>query len=127
MGQQGAVPVMHTFTVPVRAKPKERPRINRKTGQVFTPKTTADYEQAVKEAYRRSDGPRFDGAVSVSAHFYGDCTVVTLEALPTSGKPFLKGDTDNYVKSLLDGLQGEAFANDSQVLHVAGTRMVSDG
>lgn len=115
---------MHTFTVPVRAKPKERPRINRKTSQVFTPKTTSDYEAAVAEAYRRSDGPRFDGPVGVSAHFYDDCTVVTIEALPAGGVPFLKGDTDNYVKSLLDGLNGVAFEDDRTVLHVAGTRMV---
>ena len=112
------------LTIPHRALAKGRPRMGR-NGSVYTPKTTKDYEAKVAQAWRDSGHATFEGNVSVVAEFYGDETRVKIAEL-NDGDPFLRGDTDNYLKSLLDGLQGEglAFPDDRTVLHVAGTRMV---
>jgi Holliday junction resolvase RusA-like endonuclease len=51
---------------------KERPRFNRKTGSVFTPRRTKNAEEALAWAIVAARGPRpaFPGAVALVALFY---------------------------------------------------------
>ena len=56
------------FTIPGPAQAKQRPRINRNTGRVYTPGATSKYEKLVKESY--GDNPCFeDQFISVKILF----------------------------------------------------------
>jgi crossover junction endodeoxyribonuclease RusA len=80
---------------------KERPRMG-KGGNFYTPKATKEYEDLV--AWCVAGKRTFDGHVKVTVCF---CTKKT------------KADGDNFLKSLLDGLQkGGSFRNDNQVVDV---------
>lgn len=104
-----------TFTVPSRPVPKGRPRMTR-YGRVFTPKRTLEAEAAVAAAYPKRRG-KFTGAIAVVMRFTNTGTEVTISQCDdTSTK--LKGDIDNYVKTILDGLNGVAWDDDKQVLHI---------
>jgi len=75
-----------------------------RTGGVYTPKTTVDYEKRVAEAWNTQIGMvSLEGPLRVVIHVYTDRAA--------------KQDVDNLAKSILDGLQrGGAFASgDEQV------------
>jgi Holliday junction resolvase RusA-like endonuclease len=80
---------------------------------MYTDKATREYEQAIKDAY---DGPLFDGPVSMSVTFTKDKITITLSEM--EGQSSLRGDIDNYVKSIMDGLNGVAYKDDGQVLNI---------
>jgi crossover junction endodeoxyribonuclease RusA len=95
------------FVVPGPPIPKARPRMAL-SGHVFTPKRTRDYERAVALcACGAGLRTPLDGAVSV-----------TLRLFLANRR---RCDIDNLTKSVLDGLNGIAYADDSQVqiLHVS--------
>lgn len=86
-----------------------------RSGGVYTPKTTADYEKRVAEAWNTQQG-----MLSLS----GDLRVV-IHAYTDRGH---KQDVDNIAKSILDGLQrGGAFSQgDEQVKTLCVTKHDSD-
>ena len=93
---------------------KRRARFNSRTGKPYTPKKTVADEQAVANAYK---GERYDGAVRLDVHVY--------RALPkdrpksTLSEPdTIKPDLDNIVKAVMDGLNGVAYDDDSQVVEI---------
>jgi crossover junction endodeoxyribonuclease RusA len=102
----------HTVTIPIRPVAKERPRLG-KRGYAYTPKRTYNYEKAIGNAW---DGPCFDEPISVEIKLTK--TEVTVTVASARGETKLRGDIDNYVKSVLDGLNGIAFTDDSLVLAV---------
>lgn len=102
----------YSFVIAGRPIPKGRPRLGRK-GRVFTPATTQAFEAAVREAY---DGPLFEGPVAIELTFHTDHTQVTIRE-ELYGSP-LRGDIDNYIKSVMDGLQNVAYKNDRQVMRL---------
>jgi crossover junction endodeoxyribonuclease RusA len=100
----------HVLNVPVKPTPKGRPRMTR-GGRVFTPQTTLDAEAIIAQAW---DGPRYEGLVEVECVFTPEGTTVVVK--PIDGTPSkLRGDIDNYVKLLMDGLNGVAWLDDKQV------------
>lgn len=100
----------HGLHVPVKPVPKGRPRMTRR-GRVFTPQTTLDAEAIIAEAW---DGPRYEGLVELECVFTPEGTQVIVR--PVDGTPSkLRGDIDNYVKLLMDGLNGVAWLDDKQV------------
>jgi crossover junction endodeoxyribonuclease RusA len=100
----------YSFLIEGKPKPKERPRMT-KRGRTYTPKATLEAERRVRDSY---SGPLFTGPVALNLLFEKDNVQVTIkDARWTSG---LRGDIDNYVKTILDGLQGKAFDNDRQVV-----------
>jgi crossover junction endodeoxyribonuclease RusA len=104
-----------TFTVDSRPVPKGRPRMTR-YGRVFTPKRTLDAEALVAAAYPRRRG-KFKGTVSVKMRFTIDGTEITIaDYVDTESR--LKGDIDNYAKTILDGLNGVAWGDDKQVVYI---------
>lgn len=106
------------FTLPIGSKPKERPRITRKR-KAFTPKSTTDVEDAIAEWIDANvDHPGFaDRHVKVSVTFRKDSISVWMK--PARQRSKLRGDIDNYVKLLLDGLQkSHLIDNDNHVMHV---------
>lgn len=92
-----------------RVPVKRRPRFSHGVAYVDA-KTKAD-EKAVRDAYH---GIKHEGAVSVEIHVYGKLPKSRpkrIESEPNTVKP----DADNIAKAVLDGLNGVAFEDDSQV------------
>jgi len=103
-----------TFTLPLKPKAKGRPR----TGKwgVYTDKATKEYEEAVKDAYIKAEGHKFEGPVQLTASFYSDKICITIRSIDATSS--LRGDLDNYIKSIMDGLNGVAYEDDKQVLNI---------
>ena len=119
-----------TFVIPGPAKSKDRPRINRQTGRVYTPNATHKYEKLVKECY--GDRYFFDSQyISVKITFkfsipksYSKAEYY--EALIGEIRP-KKADIDNYIKSVLDGLNGVAFTDDRYICHLEAEKIYTEG
>ena len=100
------------FIIPGPAQAKQRPRVNRNTGRIYTPGATHKYEKLVKESY--GDNPCFeDQFISIKILFKFEVPKSyskkkRAEALAGNLRP-TKADIDNYIKSVLDGLNKVAF------------------
>jgi Holliday junction resolvase RusA-like endonuclease len=97
-----------------KPRAKQRPRTVVQGGKTltFTPKETRDAEAAIAEQW---DHPPFEGPILVDL-ILSDTKieiqiVKTIE--PESKK--LRGDIDNYAKTILDALNGVAWDDDSQI------------
>jgi len=110
----------HTITVNTKPVPKGRPRMTRR-GRVFTPQTTIDAETIVRKAWT---GPCYDGDVSLVCQFTKEGIRITVSEIAegTLTKSTLRGDLDNYVKLLMDGLNGVAWQDDKQVKLLIATK-----
>lgn len=107
-----------TVFVPHKPVPKGRPRMTRR-GRVFTPKRTLDAETLVAEAW--SDNPKFTGEVGIVMLLGSDGTLITV--FPHEAEPQkLRGDIDNYVKTIMDGLNGKAWDDDKQVTYLVAEK-----
>ena len=104
--------------VPVKPVPKGRPRMTRR-GRVFTPARTLEAEALVRQAW--GNRPKFDGPVSLVLNFANDGTLIVV--CPYYGSDSkLRGDIDNYIKTIMDGLNGAACDDDKQVMHVVAEK-----
>lgn len=113
-----------TGTIRVFGKPvpKARPRVTR-SGHTYTPARTRAWEAQVADAWRLQAGEKFAGPVRVQIRFYEAppkswsktkrTAALDGELYPT-GRP----DLDNLTKAVLDGLNGEAWSDDSQVVQL---------
>ena len=115
---------MIEFTVNGSPVPKQRPRISGR--MAYTPKKTKDYEERVLRAFLSSYNeqmPAYGEEIPVRA-----CIEVVLgipksfsktkrsQAISGELVPInRKGDVDNFAKSVLDALNGYAYADDCQV------------
>lgn len=116
------------FEVTGKPQGKARPRMT-KSGHVYTPNSTTQYEQQVRAAYQAAAGDRKgffnDEPVSVVINVFYDIPkstpkkklpqILRSELLPTK-----KPDTDNIAKIICDALNGIAYKDDAQIveLHV---------
>jgi Holliday junction resolvase RusA-like endonuclease len=93
--------------------------MSKRSRRAYTPQETKDYEDALASYW---DGPTFTGPVQVDVTFAKEGMDVTVQDA-TDGSMSLRADIDNYIKSLLDGLQkGGAFPNDRQVVSVSAVK-----
>lgn len=102
------------MTVTGRPHPKERPRaVN--GGPMYTPTKTRKAEELISKSW---DGPKFEGPVKVTICVTEEYAMIDVE--PVEGIVMkdikLRGDIDNYAKTLLDGLNGQAWVDDAQVI-----------
>jgi len=90
--------------------------------QTYTPAKTAAAEKVIRLAYL---GPKYasDVKLRVDALFDEMGTTVTITPILIDAPTKLRGDIDNYVKLLLDGLNGVAWDDDSQVVKVIAVKM----
>lgn len=119
-----------SFTVPGKPVPKGRPRVTRYG--TYTPKSTVEYEQAVRDSWRNQSGQAFGPDiplfVTVSAHFEIPKSLSKKARLALRGAFHTKqrGDLDNVVKSVLDALNGHAFPDDCAVCIIHASKDFQD-
>ena len=105
-----------TFDVWGKVRGKGRPRFAR-GGHAYTPKTTRDYEGAIREAFEnapeRPPEP-FSGPIAVCIMTYRQLPKSTPKSV-TSEPDTHKPDVDNVAKIVLDALNGVAWLDDAQV------------
>lgn len=97
---------VHKFTVEGNPIPKARARSA--NGHHYTPARTRQYETKVRIAARHL--PCLDGPVKVRATFYRE------DAVPC--------DLDNLLKSILDGINRQAFKDDRQIVWLEGVKLI---
>ena len=108
-----------SFTVDGAPVPKERPRMVKRRGKplpgeqpyrAMTPPRTRAYEQQVARATREAvplGWLESDSTFGVELHIY---------------RARRSGDTDNFVKSALDGMNGIAWHDDESVVEIHAYR-----
>ena len=116
--------------IPGKPTPKGRPRFSRKTGRTYTPSDTGRYEKLVRECY--GDNYFFDKEfirIKVIAKFQIPQSYSKKKREDAlSGKLFpTKCDLDNIVKSITDGLNGKAYADDRYIYSIEATKIYTDG
>lgn len=115
-------PTKFSITVAGRPVPKGRPRLGRR-GRVFTPEKTLIAEDTIRGAWLAADGPVFEGPVYIEVWFNEFETVITVGLDDNTEASKLRGDIDNYVKTVMDGLNEAAWLDDKQVHHVKATKL----
>lgn len=124
------------FTVPGTPVAKGRPVFSRRGNFVvaYTPEKTANYETLVRFSYIESsknqmfpENSQLKIAIkaympipkSASKKKHADMAAGAI-------RPVTRPDTDNIVKSVLDGLNTIAFHDDSQVVDIAAGKWYSE-
>lgn len=115
---------MEKFEVIGNIVGKGRPRFTRIGGYVrtYTPKKTHDYENLIKESYT---GKMYEGAlkIRINAFFMIPKSYTKKKRQELPGKVYMmKPDIDNIAKSVLDGLNGVAWSDDTQVVEMSITK-----
>ena len=110
----------YTMTVNTTPVPKGRPRFY--GNHAVTPEKTRLYEALIRDSWTYG---KMEGPIIVSMKFtfeipksYSKKKRSELLYRPKTTKP----DLDNLVKAVLDGLQGEAFDDDSIVCGIVATK-----
>jgi len=125
---------MRTFTIPGKPVGKGRPRFTR-SGRAYTPKSTKDYEKAVKRAYmaKYGDVEPYEGDIPLMVYIIAYFQIPKNDSKSTKEKklkgeipPTIKVDIDNICKIILDGAQGVAFHDDKQIVCIAAEKRYSD-
>lgn len=119
---------MNTIIVEGKVEGKQRPRF-RKVGnfvQTYTPKQTKSYEKLIADEYKKQGGVLFPAEVPLELRiraFMGMPKVFSKvkqsRAIEGELRPTKKPDADNIAKSILDGLNGVAYADDKQVVELS--------
>ncbi len=112
--------------VPVVAKQRARLSTKRKAGKrvAYTPLATRSFESKVGDAWRAkyTDTEPLDVPVTVQISITREGFTLDVVRKDQSTRPVgVRGDIDNYVKSILDGLNGVAWTDDKLVESVTVT------
>lgn len=106
---------------------KQRPRSSTRNGvtRTYTPRKTKDAEQVIRDQWLAQVGTkweRFEGPVAVHVECYRQLS----QSNPKywAGRCDLsKPDADNVLKTILDALNGTAWADDAQIVDVRFQKM----
>ena len=111
----------HTQKYDVRPQVKQRPRMTRR-GKAYTPMRTHLAENIIGEGWT---GPKYEGPIFMKVTFSKTGTEVTVGFLSETDYPpsGLRGDIDNYLKLVMDGLNGVAYVDDGQIRYVEVTKL----
>lgn len=119
-----------TFFVPGKPRGKGRPRMNMKTGRMYTPASTKQYESEVRQAFIRQGGESFgDAPVMVEIEAQYPMPKSWSKKRKDEARATYSGvmvDIDNLSKVLLDGMQGCVMDNDQQVVILVASKRWSD-
>ena len=118
---------MIEFEVIGKIQPKQRPRFKRCGAfiQTYTPEPTLKYQKLVADSYlAKYDGIKLTGALvmNIDAFFNVPKSYSKKKKAELYGRPNTQhnGDIDNVAKSVLDGLNGVAYDDDTIIydLHI---------
>ena len=123
--EQMTEPTAHTIVIKRRPKVKARPR-HTIGGNVFTPKTTLQEEDHVKQAWEEQVGKTLDCPVEISLRYSPTETILTVLESPHNAKT-LRGDLDNYVKLTMDALNEVAWVDDKQIVRISAAKVDANG
>ena len=121
---------MIELTIPGECVPKGRPRFTR-TGRAYTPAKTKNYEALVKHyAYQLNIEP-LKGALKVELIVYkavpkSYSKIKRANCLKNKHLPQVKPDLDNYIKSVLDALNGVLFDDDNQICELVAKKLYGE-
>lgn len=119
-----------TFSITVPGKPvgKQRPRMT-KTGHVYTPKQTTDYEARVREIWECHYGTNSEtmGPVVLIVELYLAIPKRYNKAERQAAEsgilaPMKTPDLDNVVKTIADALNGVAYEDDRQIVGIDASK-----
>lgn len=125
---------MIKITIPIEPVEQARPRAvrMRRGVRLYDPAKVRNYknELALRTRSRYNDKP-LSGPLDVRLKFYRHIqrSISKKErALRLSGahRPTVKPDTDNYIKSTLDALNGLLWADDNQIVDLTASKFYSD-
>lgn len=133
LGRCGDIERCVAFKVYGKPVGKGRPRYTSAGGfgRMYTPRATRDYERTVADEYKRAGGWVMEKPVMV--------TIMQAFPIPKGASkkeaqlmreyqivPSCKPDIDNVVKAVLDGLNGVAYRDDTQVVAVVSEKCYAD-
>lgn len=116
----------YSFEILEKAIGKERPRVNTKTGAVYTPNKTSSFEEKVKWAFKA----KYNVQTELSTKPFKAIIKAIYEPPKSMSKKkreeliqkqmgyTKKSDIDNIVKIILDSLNGVAYKDDAQVIEL---------
>lgn len=114
-----------TIVIPGRPFAKQRPRFSRKSGRAYTPSETVSFERNVGLIAARHFPQPIEGPVRViiRAYFAMPQSWSKKKRAEMLDKPHTqRPDIDNLQKSVLDGLNRIAFADDAQIAELTATK-----
>lgn len=126
---------MVNFSIEANPVPKGRPRFRRTKTFIttYTPKKTLDFEDLVRQHAKEAMGPTdlLETPVWIALYFRlpipASYSKKRSEAcLNGSEKPIKRPDLDNLIKSVLDGMNGVVFKDDSQITVMHCTKVYSN-
>lgn len=125
--------MIKTFIVEGQVKGKARARANTKTGHMYTPKGTQNYEAWVKSCYvHRSGGEMLQGDITalIEAYYKIPASIKSKTKREQMRRgiinPTIKPDTDNVAKIILDALNGIAYEDDKQIIDLRVIKRYAD-
>jgi Holliday junction resolvase RusA-like endonuclease len=107
--------------IPLKAVAKQRARLTRprrgRRTRAYTPEKTRHFEDGIAELYAQAGGTHWGSVpVGMEIEIHKDGISVDVFPLECSVRPVgIRGDADNYVKAIQDGLNGVAWDDDRQV------------
>lgn len=112
-----------SVVIPWKKHAKQRPRSGR--GHTYTPKATTDAEKIIRDNFLEAVGPDFkmyDGPIGVDVHMTKDKLRIEIWPMHARDNNSLNGDIDNYLKTVLDALNGVAYVDDKQIDVLTGEK-----
>ena len=118
------------FIVPGPAKAKERPRVG-KGGRIYTPNGTHKYEKLVRECYKEKGIYYFDDEyISIKIIFWFEIPKsYSKQKRQDCAEGFItpsRADIDNYINSVLDGLNKVAYADDRYIYKIEAEKRYTE-
>lgn len=127
----GAIKV--TINAVPQSQPRPRITVRGKYAHAYEPKSITEYKRLIAGKYRSEYKQQLPltGALSVDVRFYRPIqkSISKIERqrrLLGESLPTVKPDIDNYVKAILDALNGLAFHDDSQIAVLYARKIYSD-
>ena len=126
---------MVCFDIEANPVPKGRPRFRRTKTFIttYTPKKTLDFEDIVRQDSKKSMGTMEPLETPISVYLYFRLPIPqsyskkrTEACLSGSERHIKRPDLDNLAKSVLDGMNGVVFKDDSQITSLHCTKVYSN-
>ena len=117
---------MYEFEVEGNITGKQRPRVNRYTGNIYTPNATKDYEEYIRQCFflKYPKNVMLEGRVEVEIEAYLKIPANTKKVdkenmINNFISPVKKPDIDNIAKVVLDSINSYVIKDDSQVTKIS--------